>query len=260
MKCKHLSASSIKCFKMCQFKFFCEYELRETMKQTYAADLGSFIHTIFEKIARRDMAATEWQDFANERFRGMLPVAATHRDYKKLGVKELTNCIWNDVNYLVGLVFSRKPSDNPLETGNIIDAEKSFRIDIGGGVIIKGFIDLVLSHDDGKTVEIYDWKTGRWTLSAAEAANDPQVLMYSLAGRILYPRSKNFVTLDYIRSEPVRVTPDDATIEATKRALRHYWFKIRSTDRPERFNTASSVCRNLCSRTRCNQLWKEHAA
>jgi RecB family exonuclease len=224
------------------------------MKENYAANLGTFVHSIFEGMALGELNAQNWPRFAKEEIDSLYSIAATK--YPELSADEVKVQVWADTENLVSLVLGRAPQHNPLNR-KIIGAEKEFLLDIGGGILIKGYIDLLLEHDS-ETLEIHDWKTGTWTLSYREAKKDPQVRIYDLAARLMFPQYKYiFVTLDYIQRRPITVALTDKHAEGTKKALGRYWRTIHGMDMPTRIEPANWICDKLCDRTRCDELWRD---
>jgi RecB family exonuclease len=224
------------------------------MKENYAANLGTFIHTIFEKMANGELTACDWEPFAKEGVAELYNIASTK--YPELNGKDLSKQVWEDVVRLVKLLTDRAPQFNPLNR-KIIGVEKAFLLDIGGGIKIKGLIDLLLEIDE-ETVEVHDWKTGSWTLSYREAQKDPQVRMYDLATRIELPQYKYvLVTLDYLQSRPITVALTDKHADGTRRALERYWQTIRYTDTPKRIEPANWTCQRLCDRDKCDAYWEQ---
>jgi hypothetical protein len=104
---------------------------------------------------------------------------------------------------------------NPYKMEKIIDTEVGFKMELpgeewmvdedGGGLKIRGFIDLVREIDED-TVEIVDWKTGkrvdfysRRPIDTFELLKLVQPRIYHLAASQLYSQYKNIIiTFHYI--------------------------------------------------------------
>ena len=52
MRIDRLSASKAKCWEMCPFKFFLDYIVKLPQKPSFAAELGSALHKIYERFAQ----------------------------------------------------------------------------------------------------------------------------------------------------------------------------------------------------------------
>ena len=250
-KVEHLSASSIKADKQCPFKFFLNYVMKIRMPGNYAADMGSFIHEIFEFIANGTLTMDTWEQWAKDNVHKLYDMAMSN---KGLTPDE----VWDDVVRLTNLVFNREDKFNPLKW-KIIDAEKEFKLTMESGCVIKGFIDLVI-EDDKDTLLIVDWKSGKFALSQKEAARDPQVLMYRIAAEILYPGYKYYnVCLDYLQKRPVFVASSDKMIAGAKKALGRYWRRLTNiTEVPQRKEKPDFKCQYLCDRPTCDKYWEMH--
>jgi hypothetical protein len=256
MDIEHLSASSGKTYDQCEFKFLVEYgigpDLRYSFKENYAASLGSHMHEVFEKIAKGELTPDNWLTWSKARQPKLYELA-------KVKYPEC-DCIADQVHvdclHLFNCLFGRDPIFNPLESGiKILGVEKRFKEKVGG-VTIKGFMDLVLELDED-TIEVYDYKTGTWTLSHDQACKDLQVLMYYMAAKILWPQYKNvLVTLDYIQRKPVTVALGHFHEKKAVRKLKSLWRLIKTNKKPKRHKEPIWVCNSFCDREKCDRLWR----
>lgn len=252
-KVEHLSASSIKAFKQCPFKFFLNYVLKIRMPSSYPADLGSFVHDIFEQMAKDTIDITNWEDYARPKVSSLYQIAKKDKNKKPKD-------IWTDIDWLVHSVLDRPDEFNPL-TWNILAAEKEFKetLPSAGNCTIKGFMDLVVETDKD-TLLVLDWKTGKFALSQKEARKDPQVLMYRIAAEILYPGYKYYeVCLDYLQKRPVWIAPTDKMVKGAKMALSRYWKRLTAmSEVPNRIEEPNFKCKTLCDRPTCDCNWNKH--
>lgn len=255
MKIKHSSASSVKCWEQCQFKWCLQYNMepRINLKQTYAADLGTHMHGVFEKIAKGELTKNNWLQWSK---------ATQHKLYD-LAKEKYPDCdcikerVELDCIEIFNFLFKRDPIFNPLENPliKILDSEKKFEYNIGNEVRIKGFMDLVIELDN-ETLEIVDWKTGKSAMSFEKALKDIQVLMYYMAARHLYPQYKYvIITLDYLRHKPVSLPLDDNCCKRCKRILFTTLRQIRTCKKPQRWQEPIWVCKCFCDRGKCDELW-----
>ena len=221
------------------------------MPSNYAADLGSFIHEIFEFIANGKLTMKTWEKWAGKNVYKLHDIAMTNKGFTP-------DEVWDDVVRLTGLVFNRSDKFNPLKW-KIIDAEKEFMLTLESGCRMKGFIDLVIEEDE-ETLLIVDWKSGKFALSQKEAAKDPQVLMYRIAAELLYPGYKYYqVCLDYLQKRPVFVASSEKTIAGAKKALGRYWRTLTNMNEvPKRKEKPDFKCNYLCDRPTCDKFWNLH--
>jgi len=163
---------------------------------------------------------------------------------------------------LINQVFGVDGDQNPLNR-KILAIEKEFHIELDNGIPIYGFIDIV-SELDEDTVEIIDWKFGKWQLPQDEAIYDIQLRMYAVAASILYPQYKNIIcTLEYpryygSRSKPssVTVTFNQADLEETKNVIAEAWEYVNTQNLLVR--SPSYTCKYMCiGYEECNKLWTE---
>lgn len=81
-------------------------------------------------------------------------------------------------------------------SGTVLGVEDPWRVWLRPGVTAVGIFDLV--YDDGDGIVVVDWKTGLTPLSPKEARTDPQVLLYLLAARFVFPDRKVCVEVRYL--------------------------------------------------------------
>jgi len=153
---------------------------------------------------------------------------------------------------------------NPLNC-KILDFEKKFLFKLENGVPIKGYIDMVCELDE-ETLEVKDWKFGKYALTRTQAERDIQLLMYGIAAKRLYPKYKYITcTLEYPKYYPntskkpglVDVTFDeDDLIEGEARIL-EAWDSVHTEELLER-SYDFVRCNYMCVKPeKCNKLWKE---
>lgn len=245
----YLSASSIKSYIQCPFKFFLAYILRVHMPSNYPADLGSFIHDILENIANKNIDETTWKEYAKQKVSSLYEIA-------KYDKNKSPDDVWTDVDWLMHKVLDRPDKLNPLKW-KILDTEKKFQEELKSGCVIKGFMDLVI-EEDKDTLLILDWKSGKHALSQADAHKDPQVLIYRIAAEMLYPGYKYYnVCLDYLQKRPLWIAPSDKMVNGAKISLSRYWKKLTSMrDIPKRLEKPTFKCTYLCNRRICDKYWE----
>lgn len=254
MRLEHLSASSIKSWQQCEFKWMLNYHLKNriSLRENYAAHLGSHMHEIFEKIAKKELTKENWNEWSKQEQPKLYELAAEKYIKEILPDKVNKDCI-----ELFNCLFRRKPVYNPLENpfATIIGIEKEFEFDLGI-TRVKGFMDLVLEIDK-ETIEVVDYKTGNSKLNMNAAMKDVQVLLYHLAAQYLFPAYKYvLVTLDYLRGAPVTVALQDKHDNSIRRILTSTWHQIRNCKSPDRIKDGDNwVCKYCCDRTKCDEYW-----
>lgn len=143
---------------------------------------------------------------------------------------------------------------------NCLATEQKFNIDIGEGIIINGIIDLVF-HEDDDTVEIVDYKTGKFTKKYDDLMQDTQAKMYSIAAKHLFPKYKNhLLTFDYFQRAPVTVAFTNVDDEWMKKRIIDWYKKISETEYPRRIpinrnGTLFFKCKYMCDREICDCQW-----
>jgi CRISPR/Cas system-associated exonuclease Cas4 (RecB family) len=272
-----LSASRLKTYLQCPFKYYLTYVVGIRRPDTFATLNGRIIHTQLEKMSLGHMK--HWKLELLARYKRYQPWTL-HKNYlqhehecetcaslsevpsyhgaiedlfindkncPKWHIKEAVNLI-DDI-----LIREINPFDYPL-----IDAEHKFKLHIGDNVYINGFIDLVSRLDD-ETIEIRDWKTGNWLPSYADVREDAQLRIYDLAASILFPQYKNrLLTLDYIKHKCFTFVIDEAEREDNRLWLIDMAKKIEADMNPRRISNSPSKfwkCKALCSPQECNEQW-----
>jgi hypothetical protein len=149
MEIKHISASSGKTYDHCRFKFLVEYALhldeRISFKENYAANLGSHMHEVFEKIARGDLPKKDWLKWSRKQQPELYKLAQEkYPDCDDIPWQVLTDC-----QMIFDCLFDRDPVFNPLESKlKILGIEHKFEGKIAG-VPVKGFMYMIIKRGLG---------------------------------------------------------------------------------------------------------------
>ena len=273
-----LSASAIKVFLMCPFKYYLTYILKIRRPDTFATLNGRIIHSALEKYSLGH--TKNWREELLWRYKKHKPwelhkkflshknncetcrflkeeFSTFHGNYKELLTSNKACPMWHyaEAINLVESVLARKV--NPFEY-KLIDVEKKFNLDIGEGVHITGFIDLVSEISDG-VLEIRDWKTGKWLPTYEEALKDPQLRLYDLAASMLYPEYKTrILTFDYLKSKEYTFVINDEERKKNKEWLISIARKIRNCKQPLRVTAkpyTNHKCKFLCMMEECMEEW-----
>lgn len=297
MRIFSLSASKIKTFKQCEFKYYLSYHLMLSTGTSFAAEQGSMVHVIFEKLGQDIRDGIPLDDsYIYNNWRKEVLYAYREEELWRLSKlaedreKQCTGCPFNidgtcevagkpidsfagcpkdeyeDAINLCEKVIANKEVMFPLDR-KIIDVEDVFKLEIPDGdndpIVVNGIIDVVTELDDD-TIEIVDYKTGKYIQSYNECAKDPQLLIYNLAVRRQRPEYKDvFITIYYLRRRPLTLTFEARDEEGTENALRHYYHTIKAIESPvrrcDRYGEGTSydyVCDKMCDRKLCDEQWE----
>lgn len=137
-------------------------------------------------------------------------------------------------------------TEYPIFEKKIIGNEVEFLLTVEGEVVLRGIIDLVVEEDE-KTLEVIDYKSGNSTKSYNAALNDPQMRIYSMVAKMLWPQYETYVTsLYYIRKKRmvscVFSKEDD---KGTLKAVQKHWDNIKNNKEPYRPQRSFWLC-NFC--------------
>ena len=173
-------------------------------------------------------------------------------EYKE-GIRQIEDVIFDDKPYAP---FNRK----------IVDAERYFRIKIEDGgheYLASGLIDLV-TEADKDTIEIFDYKTGRYKMSYPEAIDDIQLLMYYYAAKKMYPKYKHhMVTIYYLCGGKKQITPPfgNISLQECEERIKVRWNEIkfdifpqRRCDKPNGEVEFDHKCNYLCDTAFCEEM------
>lgn len=146
-----LSVSKLKTFKDCKAKYRFGYIEKLPRKERDYHVFGKFLHQILESFhkARLEGNVSSNSDLMDETYKNCLS-----NWNSKLNESQITECKSIISEYLQILnEKTKKYSDS-----NILQVEKEFYIDIGGKVLLNGFIDLV-QEDVDSVIHVADYKT-----------------------------------------------------------------------------------------------------
>lgn len=295
MRIFNVSASKIKAYKSCEFKYYLEYHRKLPQRVTFAAEQGTMIHVVLEKFgeAKKDNIiipeiANTWYDEILHAYQenGIWKLSSKALERRK----ECNNCEYHkdgrcfvanapidsfdgcpktefdDAIWLVEKIIKDDTNNNPLNK-KVIDVENDFEIcinDNGEEIPLIGIIDVVTELDKD-TIEIIDYKTGTYTQSYNECTKDPQLLIYHLAARKIFKNYKNiFVTIYYLRKSPMTLSFSEKDEIGTENAIKNYWNAINENIHPKRRCDRRNgiyfdhVCKYLCNPELCNAEHKKY--
>lgn len=268
MKLNSISASKIKTFQMCKFKFWLHYEAKETLRSNYGASFGTLVHDILE-----NYATGVDKDWVNRLYKGYAGVLATKDKFGQDAVLEsplkwakdkdfkdkkpfCDTCPFKDkgrckisgesLDKLSGCPKSLFEASHKMTeiaiakyTPIFADRTKILGTEYNYEVVVPdtevkaiGVIDLILEKDP-ETIEIVDYKTGTWVQDFKECEQDIQVRMYSWVARKEFIEKKGyknvFLTFDYFTASPITIAFSAADDGQTEDYLRSVISEIQDT-------------------------------
>lgn len=177
------SYSRIDTYNQCPAKYFFSYIKREPRQFNPPAVLGNIVHDVLENILSND------KELVLEELKSEYELNIPKWDPDNLIPKELI-----DIGSVILDEFYDEHSDAKFY---IFEKEMPFELIIGTYKII-GFIDRV--DIIGDRVNIIDYKTGKWEVSAKSVPQNLQLGLYALAMSNLFPDKEIYAELYYLRS------------------------------------------------------------
>ena len=184
-----LSKSKIDTYETCPLQFKFQHVLRIPTPPSSAADTGSAVHAVIEKVTKyqiegKTLPEDEIFDLLEKNWDSKAFENETASNQKKEEAKTLlqTFLAWNESN-----------PNTPIAV------EKEFNLELGG-VKFKGFIDRVEQTPNGKYVVI-DYKTGSDRITKNTIKDDVQMNLYALATKKLYGQLPEKTILYYLAKD-----------------------------------------------------------
>ncbi len=296
MELRKLSASRIKTYKNCEFKYFLDYHLKlpEMRESNIYALKGTGAHEALEfyarfKMGEKENAEEDYEKTLLDFYKREKLWEIDDRQPDKRGnpkgwphpvEKTCESCPWATkddkcriADTLISVVkgcprpnfeddygLTKKTiEDKSYDIFNrkIIGAEVPFEEDLGDGLIVRGVIDLV-TEIDKDTIEIIDHKSGKSTLSYNQMMKDPQARTYSLVAHRLWPQYKYVqMTLYYLRKRRVTCIFTEEDDALTLKSLQRAWDNIKGNGNPSRPNRSFWLCNFCIGHDRCGTI-REH--
>lgn len=291
-----LSASRIKTFDMCLFKYFMNYVLdpRVDLGTNWGACHGTVIHNVLEAYANGDR---DWRQrllaeyLKIDKYGKRLLEQAKLVDYTK--PRPLYKCLTAGCEHYADgtCMIEGAPVDSLSGCGRllygasirmmekylavhadiykkkVIGVELDFRIEFDPGKHMRGYMDFTYQDDD--VIHMIDYKTGRkWEPSQNQAAieADIQAQMYALALKCLYPNMSSILTFHFFMNRPITVWYKDSELDDIKNKLIRKWneieqFHIEYASLAKRIRDGQvdlpKVCQYLCKEDICDDQWKK---
>ncbi len=243
MKVKRISASCLKSFHQCEFKYYLNYIAGLRQPGNEKMLIGNVVHYALEMFAH---GKTDYKKYLKKGY----------KDYKLKDVSLDNEVTFATCVKLTEEVLNRKV--NPILAYKVLGIEKEFHMDFNGIPAI-GYIDL-LSAISKNIVEIRDWKSGSFIQTIEEVEKDLQPKIYDLAVSEMYPGKKIWVTLDYIQNVPKTVRYSEEDRVKNKNEILGIIKDIQQVKRPKRRKGkwGDWKCKYMCiTRDECDKCWKK---
>jgi len=289
---KTMSASRIKTWRRCKFAYYLQYALKLDMGTNWGAQHGTAIHSVLEKYAHGDR---DWEKNLKEAYLALderrgtrILEHAKRADYNDTKPK-CDKCPFFD-NYICGLEDkpvvsldgcgrllygrSKRLLEKYLDEHayiydrEVLGIEKEFKLDLGGGRIVIGFIDFIYRMDNG-VVHMIDYKSNKKYEPAQNfkaIKKDIQAKMYAWAMSQLFPGETLMLTFHFFNNRPITVWYNTAEIEAIREELIGIWDEIVAFEEKniKRLMDQSggngrwlpNECKYLCDADQCRCQWK----
>jgi len=183
-----LSATRMKMFLQCKYKYWCNYVLGLPRKPNVSFKLGIAVHDALAEAGKIWMVG---EKFTSE------DIEKIKKVYNKSAARE---GIADSMIYHEGLqmVLSRLKQ---FVNGKIISIEDKFEVTTNDGIILVGAMDKVEEIGENKIL-VTDYKTSKYVETSNELKSDIQLSIYDLVASLKYPGRGIVLSLDYLRHDP----------------------------------------------------------
>ena len=181
-----LSASKIKTFESCSWKYWCNYHLKLPQENNDGARRGTVCHLIFELLVKSKHK--KHFDLIMEA-QTLDASPAVKRLVKKSLVKEEG---YSEENYLLceEMIIVGLDNDFYGAKGEVNSPEKEFLLENENPKYkIRGFIDKPVEYN--KKLKIVDYKSSKSKFNKNELKSNVQAMTYTLAAQTIWPKLKN---------------------------------------------------------------------
>lgn len=274
MQIYRLSASALKSFQQCQFKYFLNY-IAKIRSSSCAAAKGTVSHAALEEYGNGNKDYVQSLKKAYQEHRPDAQDAGYENNTKdcencpffKSGVCDILDKKIEDFDGCPRSAFEEcqmlterflNREDCPLKINKIISTEKEFNIKIFDIDTI-GFIDLISQSPVG--LEIRDYKFGKYVPSYKNIRDDLQPKLYDLAIKELMPERADEIHLvfDYVQGKEYVIIYTKEEAEENKREIIRLIKQIQNTIIPKRI-APGFKCERLCvGRDACDKYYEKYA-
>ena len=220
MDVKKLSATRIKTWLECKYKYGCKYHNFHPeiiINTPVYFKLGTAVHAALEFAGKLVVVErlSSFDGYIND------IVKEYYKEVAKVGLDDL-DIIADGMDMLLAKL---KRFEFDYE---ILSLEERFEADIDGVPVI-GAMDRVVALDDDH-VCVIDYKTSKTALTDTEMLNDLQVGTYDIIARQKYPEAKKVtICLDYLRLAPKTIEIPENKREANIELIRSVYEVIKAS-------------------------------
>ena len=236
------SASRLNVIAMCLRQYWHKYPMRERGGGSDPMRLGSALHEVLEDTINSVVGAKfvgplkvdGLLDLYAEKYKGQWRDESTSHYTFEQGEQMIKD--WVD-------------RTGAVNWQRYLHTEHEFVIDIGDGVLLGGYIDVIEQEDDGSIV-VVDYKSGRYIEDQAALDEHLQLSIYIMAVREMYPDAPKVTgCLDMLRHGVRQYTErTDEQIESVKRYIK---MLVKRAEEAEEANsypaTVTTRCASFCS-------------
>ena len=235
-----LSASKIKTFESCSWKYWCNYHLKLPQENNDGARRGTVCHLIFELLVKP--RHKKHFDLIMEA-QTLDASPAVKRLVKKSLVKEEG---YSEENYLLCEEMILVGLDNDFygAKGEVNSPEKEFLLESESPKYkFRGFIDKPVEYN--KKLKIVDYKSSKSKFNKNELKSNVPAMTYTLAAQTIWPKLKNviveFLFLRFPKSPSQQIRFTKEQLSGFEYYLEHVYTIINNfTESDAKSNLAST--------------------
>lgn len=227
-----LSASRIKTFQSCSWKFWCEYKANIPKEGNDGIRRGNVCHDVLELILAKNRRKIADLIVKKNSISAYKPIHLLVKKYlKREGALNQENYDLCDKMLVVAL-----KSDFFGKGGRPDKPEREFLIENENPHYkIRGFLDKVIKYSKKKLIKIVDYKTSKSKFKGDDLTSNLQAMTYALAAKKeLYTSYENilveFLFLKFGKSASEQVTFTDEELSGFEYYLAHVYQQIDNFD------------------------------
>lgn len=216
------SYSRLSCFNDCQLKYFYSYIIRVPQDFGFPALLGNIIHEALELTLENETNINAFE-LINEYHAARLRYDPNEDIPDEMIIEGERMLI-----EFAKLINNKPVKVDATQSDYLFEKEKPFSF-VLGRARINGFIDYVSVRED--KVFIRDYKSGKREVAGKDVSTNPQLGIYSLFLKYLYPDKPVHAELYYLKSEKAKGhTFSDEELEAIKLKLAESVEEVLNTE------------------------------
>ena len=232
MEEKILSASRLKTFEECTWKYWCNYILKIPSAQNSGAARGTACHLIFELLLK-PRHKKYFNIIIKENSVGSCP--AILRLLKKVLKKEGDFDTEENMKMCSAMISVGLQTDFFGEGGNIESPEEKFLLENDDPKYkVMGFMDKPIQYPKEGLVKIVDYKSSKNKFVGEEISANTQAMVYTLAAKRLWPEFKRvlieFLFLKFPRSPLQQIEVNEYQLMGFEHHLASAYIAINNFD------------------------------